>query len=849
MFLLAALTLASCHRDTESEEQVTSTPPFVPTVVEALDASVLGYVYGLDGEPIADATVSIYSGTTTTNSEGIFEFTSQEMDGSGTYIKVTKAGYILGSDYIYPVTSATTFSYVQMLPLAQTASISADQGGTVNVTGGGAVTFRPNTIATASGAAYTGTVNVTAYRIGSDDPNLGDVMPGGLYARDQSGANVVLGTYGMVAVELRDPAGNELNLADDATAEVTFPIAESQQGDAPAEIELWSFDEVEGIWVEEGSAVRDGDIYVAEVSHFSFWNCDAPFPLVQMCGTVVFEDGTPVAGAQISIATASAGVGFGWTDVNGEYCGKMPKGQELTITVSLPGCPTPVLTVTRGPYFSGGDIEPIVIASSSSTLQGVVVCNGVPQADAQVIIRRNGSTFVRTTDASGNFDFSVVQDPCGQGADFSVFALLDSGQASETLQLSGSTTTIELDACTDCPITVTLGNQPDMCDEATGILTASVSGGSGNYEYSWPNGGPVDSASFYEVPGLYCVTVTDLGLDCSIVQCAEIVADSTQGSNIVIGVTVDNPQGCNGSSGGATLQIVGGTPPYLITWSQGGNSIPAFENQTVITDLAEGDYEVLVTDANGCTQVTRFAIFQSSGLQVDATVNDDCQTATIEVEVFDGIPPYTFLFSNSFTTITNTDGFLDVDKATLGNDPFFIIDVTDASGCVGVTEVYVNPTIVSADVQYGDCLENGFFRFIELDSFAEYQVINEVGEVLFDSWGQFWAVDLLPNNFDLIVTATGSTANGTSCTDTQSLQLPKFFGLTVDSAANGTITATVDAAAQCIDCQAETTFEIYSADYVNVTGSNGSLSSGTYFAVVRDSMTECVIAIEEVVLN
>jgi hypothetical protein len=849
IFLLAVLTLASCHRDTESEEQSTASTTFVPTVVEEVAASVLGYVYGLDGEPIADATVSIYSGTTTTNSEGVFEFTSQNMDGSGTYVKVTKDGYILGSDYIYPVNAATTFSYVQMMPLTETGSISASQGGTVAVAGGGSVTFRPNSLVDASGAPYSGILSVTAYRIGSDDPNLNDLMPGGLYAVDETGSNVVLGTYGMVAVELRDAAGNELNLADGTTAEVTFPIADAQQGDAPAEIELWSFDEVQGIWVEEGSAVRDGNIYVAQVSHFSFWNCDAPFPLVQMCGTVVFEDGTPVTGAQITITTASTGVGFGWTDLNGAYCGKMPKGQELTIAVYIPGCPDPVAVVTRGPYFSGGDIEPIVVATSAATLEGVVVCDGVPQADAQVIIRRGNATFVRTTDADGNFEFSVAQDPCGQGADFSVFALLDSGQASETEIISGSSTTIVLDACTDCPISVTVGNQPDLCEEAVGILTASVTGGSGNYEYMWPNGGPVDSASFYEVPGLYCVTVTDVVEACSVVQCIEIVADSTQGNTIVIGVTVDNPQGCNGSTGGATLQVTGGTAPYMITWSQDANPIAAFENEMVITGLSEGVYAVEVTDANGCSRLTRFEIFQASGLQIDASVDDDCQTATIEVEVFGGTPPYTFLFSNSATTITNMDGILSVDKSTLGNDPFFIIDVTDANGCTGLSEVYIDPTIVSADVQYGDCLENGFFRFIELDSFATYQIVNEVDEVLFDSWGQFWAVDVLPNNFDLLVTATVSSPNGNSCTDTQTLELPKFFGLTIDSATNGTITATLDATAQCRDCQAATTFTIYSTDYVDVTGSNGNLSPGTYFVVVRDSQTECIIAIEEVTLN
>jgi hypothetical protein len=43
---------------------------------------------------------------------------------------------------------------------------------------------------------------------------------------------------------------------------------------APPTIEMWFFDEVKGIWKEEGIGTKQGSVYVGEVSHFSSWNFD-----------------------------------------------------------------------------------------------------------------------------------------------------------------------------------------------------------------------------------------------------------------------------------------------------------------------------------------------------------------------------------------------------------------------------------------------------------------------------------------------------------------------------------------------------------------------------------------------
>jgi len=109
-------------------------------------------------------------------------------------------------------------SYIKMLKLTSNTVVNAANGGSIVVQGGGIITFPTNAIANSDGTLYEGQVTVTAKRIAADDSDLADVMPGGLVAMDKDGYTRVLGTLGMVAVELRDVDGKELNLADGVQA-------------------------------------------------------------------------------------------------------------------------------------------------------------------------------------------------------------------------------------------------------------------------------------------------------------------------------------------------------------------------------------------------------------------------------------------------------------------------------------------------------------------------------------------------------------------------------------------------------------------------------------------------------
>ena len=118
--------------------------------------------------------------------------------------------------------------------------------------GGGTIVFAPNTIQKSDGTPYTGTVKVAAKWLDPSDPSTMAKMPGNLFGVNSRSEEVVLGTYGMIAVELESEAGESLNILSGNTAKVTTPVRTSMLNNAPNEIPLWSYNEEYGVWVEEG---------------------------------------------------------------------------------------------------------------------------------------------------------------------------------------------------------------------------------------------------------------------------------------------------------------------------------------------------------------------------------------------------------------------------------------------------------------------------------------------------------------------------------------------------------------------------------------------------------------------
>ncbi|MBC8755998.1 hypothetical protein H2O64_15075 [Kordia sp. YSTF-M3] len=411
---LLVLSFFSCENDDNSTVPVNEEPPininFEENFGTTISARFLGRVVNEQNEPIQGATIRIGNAVTSTDIFGIFSVSDVTAFEKFAYITAEKDGYIIGSRALAPSASEVNRVEIMLLKEDVIATINTGQQATVNLSNGTEVTFDGN-FTKEDGSAYNGDVNVILKHLSPDDENMDTMMPGMLFAQDASGGAVALETYGMLAVELRSGSGEELQLADGSTSQISMPLA-ANVTNPPATIPLWHFDEVAGYWIEEGEATLQGNMYVGDVSHFSFWNYDYPYPSVYLCIELQDENGNPMSYTPLDLYSTllnSTGT-YGYTNANGVECGLVPAGEELTVIVPGVSCNNDPFTTTIGPFTTSTTTTVTVVANNqnTSTITGTFVsCDGNNVTDGYIQLFINNQTqIIPVTDGTINYTIS-----------------------------------------------------------------------------------------------------------------------------------------------------------------------------------------------------------------------------------------------------------------------------------------------------------------------------------------------------------------------------------------------------------------------------------------------------------
>lgn len=423
LYCLCILSFFACENDDNSALPAEEQPPVNTNFEENFGATItarfLGRVTNEQKEPVQGATVRIGNIITTTDLFGIFSVEDASAYKKFAYITAQKDGYILGSRALVP--SETEVNRVEIMLLKEDviATINSGQEATVNLSNGTEVTFDGN-YTKADGSSYSGEVNVILKHLNPNDENMEAMMPGMLFAQNTNGSVVVLETYGMLAVELKSGSGEELQLAEGSVSEISMPLAVNTSN-PPATIPLWHFDEEKGYWIEEGEASLQGNKYVGNVSHFSFWNYDYPYPSVYVCIELQDENGNAMPYTPVDLYSSllnSTGT-YGYTDVNGVECGLVPSGEELTLIIPNILCEEEPFTTTIGPFTNETTTTVTVTNANQSTtvLSGTfVTCDGNNVTDGYMqlfvenqttIIPVTNGTFAYTATYCGSLDYSI----------------------------------------------------------------------------------------------------------------------------------------------------------------------------------------------------------------------------------------------------------------------------------------------------------------------------------------------------------------------------------------------------------------------------------------------------------
>ena len=356
-------------------------------------AAFNGLILDEDGEPMEGVTISIEQESTLTGPTGTFILHHLEVLRSNAHITAFKEGYFRGSRTIQPIPDGQNTIHIVLMAMDEFNGFEATSGGNINLDNGGRVSVPANGIVNADGTPYDGWVIIYAKHLDPRDPDIGMQMPGNLIGLNTGGEERFLETYGMLALELQGEAGELLQIKEGMEAEIRVPLAGALSNEAPTEIPLWFYNDTTGLWQEEGFASREGEYYVCSVSHFSFWNCDAPFPLTRLSGSVSIE-GVPASGLRISINRLSAEIkigGNGYTNDEGLFAGMVPANELLELSV-MNQCHEISHTVVVGPFDSNYKLDHIDITNTiaSTVVSGVALnCAGEKIQDGFLSMRND----------------------------------------------------------------------------------------------------------------------------------------------------------------------------------------------------------------------------------------------------------------------------------------------------------------------------------------------------------------------------------------------------------------------------------------------------------------------------
>ena len=410
LFCLAVVLFQSCRKD-QIITDITVDPP-TPDVVIIVETEVIGLVVDASGLPVADATVSFETQTTTTDEFGYFKINGSAYEQLA-MLQVKKAGYFDAFPTIDPVPDGTHQIKVQLTERAITGTIDGGTGGSVSLPNDSKITLAANSFVDVNGQDYTGPVNVYAHYIDPTRPDIQEIMPGNLLALNTEGDMQGLASFGMMQVELEDNTGQPLQIT--APANLEFAIPTDLEATAPNEIPLWHFDEVSGFWIEEGQAVLQGDKYVGEVNHFTFWNCDVPSNFVYVQGEVTVNG--QIVDVRVRITWIEMGTAANsMLDDKGVFEGWVPKDALLLLEV-IDQCENVLYSEQIGPFSQDVILPPIDVVTTLTdwfTINGQIVdCdgNGVVNGYALVSIGPGNESYSFTTDETGNFEGYLPQ--CG----------------------------------------------------------------------------------------------------------------------------------------------------------------------------------------------------------------------------------------------------------------------------------------------------------------------------------------------------------------------------------------------------------------------------------------------------
>jgi gliding motility-associated-like protein len=291
------------------------------------------------------------------------------------------------------------------------------------------------------------------------------------------------------------------------------------------------------------------------------------------------------------------------------------------------------------------------------------------------------------------------------------------------------------------PLSGTLSVTNVVCyGNATGSITANISGGTAPYSYSWSSiPGLTSNSASGLTAGTYAVNATDangctFSLSGTVTQPLAPLQATSSGQDAL----------CFGAASGfAQVVPSGGTAPYSFNW----NTVPA-QTTPVASNLTAGTYTCTVTDANGCTQFGIWTVGQPMPLMGTSVVNDvscgGAQDGSIQVSIYGGTGNYSISWPNGSNSLN---------RYQLGPGTYSYT-ITDENNCSFIGTATVNepdPFRVTVDTVSPKCIstEDGRITITATggNGMLTYYINGEVFNGMADGLGVFpYGITIMDQN-------------------------------------------------------------------------------------------------------
>ncbi len=343
---------------------------------------------------------------------------------------------------------------------------------------------------------------------------------------------------------------------------------------------------------------------------------------------------------------------------------------------------------------NGSTISVTPSASTTYTVTGTDA-NGCQNTDQVLVtVNPNPGLSTNSTPASCGNSNGTAEVLVNSGQSPFTYSWTNGATTASISNISAGTYTVTVSDANNCssqtnalvsniggPVAQIQTSGLNCADDADGIITSSISGGTSPYTYLWSTGATTTSISNLS-PGMYSLQVTDAN-GCIENQSVNFTALHTNPAVAIIG----NTSYCMNSA--IQLQAQGANS---YTWSTGGTT--EFENLTITSPLT---ITVTGTDLNGCTGTDQLGIgVNPLPVANEQTTNANCNQSdgTAQVNPTNGSSPYSVLWSTGETTNA-------ISNLSAGN---YSVSITDANNCTSNTTIIIDNAGAPVVDLYADVL-------------------------------------------------------------------------------------------------------------------------------------------------